>query len=552
MRRIACALFLALGGVLLTACPQSTPPTTPTLTVSPTTATVTEGGTQAFTATLQNSSDTISWALNPAVGSITPATGASTTYAAPASVASSTTVTLTATAGSLTASATMTVNPTPGPGTITVTGRVVKFTGSQTSVTPAPGVEVQINDSAGLTITTLGGGLEPQVATDSQGYFTLTGVTPPYTLSVIPPTGVLDDLPQTWEGVTRSDPTVVITPLTGTGTVCPSVANGVLTATLNTVVATGHYGQFLYVAPDIDHRQLLSFVSATIAAGNSTVSLAVPFTIPPCVTQVSGKLIYLERELSTGVIVQTGTVDATVTTGNTTFVDITVDSPNTSGITGQVSFPVGTVNGVAYLVYKVGDASGYIEAQAVSTADPTFDISAPVLPGVEYRILVLSSSFPVGDKLQYVYSDVVTPGTTGVNLDLPSLGGTTVPAGTGNDVTPEFVYKQVSGTNLNYVYFDDTPYTGNVLWLGATTNDRITLPQLPQPARLTAGTQANPNDYLWANINSVNVRAGGGADTMLDGRQQLVRHFYLDAIFNPDDISAGSLNLEPTLFSIAP
>lgn len=87
-------------------------------------------------------------------------------------------------------------------------------------------------------------------------------------------------------------------------------------------------------------------------------------------------------------------------------------------------------------------------------------------------------------------------------------------------------------------------------WIGATQGTAITLPQLPAPARLTAGTALVPNDYLWVPLNSLAVRAGGDADTMLDGRQVKKLYFGLFALFNPDVIGAGSYNLNPTAFNI--
>ncbi|MBW6457351.1 MAG: S8 family serine peptidase, partial [Trueperaceae bacterium] len=110
VRGLVAVLSLSLLA-LLVACFQQV---APVLTVSPTAHTVVEGGVpQAFTATLENASDTIDWSLEPDVGSITPTTGPTTTYTPPASVTEATQVTLTATAGSLTASAVITVAPTP-------------------------------------------------------------------------------------------------------------------------------------------------------------------------------------------------------------------------------------------------------------------------------------------------------------------------------------------------------------------------------------------------------------------------------------------------------
>lgn len=557
MKRLPFALALALGILLLVigACSQTSEPEpepNPSLSVTPATATVTAGGAaQTFTATLQDSSETITWSLDPAVGTIDATSGATTTYTPPATLAATTTVTLTATAGTLSDAAVITVEPEAGPATITVNGRVVKFIGEDVG-DPAVGVEVQIHDAAGVTISTLDATLEPQLATDSQGYFTLDGVTPPYTLSVIPPSGLFDDIPQTWDGVTRTDPTIVISPLTGATNPCGSFIDGQLTVNLNTTVAAGNTGQVYFIAPGIDHRQAQSFEYGTIAAGFDTVTIPVSFTQYPCQPTVSGKVVYIERVNATGVIAQTGDADTTVTTGNPQVVDVTIDAPSTSGIQGTLTFPVGTAFGSVVLVAKVGDASAWIEAQSVDLLDPAFDISAPSIPGVQYRILALSSSFPIGDKLSWAYSDVVAPGALGVDLEVPSLGATNQPFGTISDVTPDFVYNQISGTNLNYTYLINGAGTPYAVWLGATTDTSITLPQLPAPARLAAGTQATPTNYLWYALNSVNVRAGGDADTMLDGRQQATRHFYFDALYNPDDIAAGSLNVEPTPFAIVP
>ena len=99
--------------------PACTDGTTPTpeasLTVSPTTASVTIGDTTAvpFTATLTNAPDTINWTVT--AGSLSSTTGTTVSYTAPATGEAGT-ATLTATAGALTATATITLNAaTPPP-----------------------------------------------------------------------------------------------------------------------------------------------------------------------------------------------------------------------------------------------------------------------------------------------------------------------------------------------------------------------------------------------------------------------------------------------------
>jgi hypothetical protein len=543
MRRLPFARILAVAAitVALAACGQqgTNGDSTPSLTVTPSAVTVTAGGGgQTFTATLLNSSETPAWSLTGS-GAISATAGDTTIYTPPAAVAATEQATLTATAGSLSASASITIQPAPVT-TITVAGHVRKFNGD-----PASGINVQIDDAAGLTLSTLARELD---ATDPSGAFTIPGVTPPYTLSVIPPVG--NEVPQTWTDVTRSDPTVVINPFTGAATFCATPAPAAINVTLTNPVGAGNTGQVILIAEGIDNLELGSnVVSPLMAPGSNFVALNVPFDTALCQTVISGKLVYLERNVS-GAVVNTGTADVSVATGNVVAAQITVLTGTTRSITGNVNFPVGTTNGLVYLVLKVQGASVAIDAQPVSTVDPNYDIAAPELPGVQYRSLVLAGSF-VGTQIQWAYSDVLTLPALSVNLLLPSLGETIAPAGSiGNDVTPEFRYVQITGTNLNYAYFEDNPFSGGVQWIGATQGTSITLPQLPAPARLTAGTALVPNNYLWAPLNSLAVRAGGDSDTMLDGRQVKKLYFGLFALFNPDVIGAGSYNLNPTAFNI--
>ncbi len=106
---------LAFGLILsaiLVACP--TPPVaTAKITVSPKTQTLQAGASAvAFSATLENSTATINWTLEPATGSgsLSATTGSSVNYTPPSTVANSLNVTVKATAGSISDSATVTIN----------------------------------------------------------------------------------------------------------------------------------------------------------------------------------------------------------------------------------------------------------------------------------------------------------------------------------------------------------------------------------------------------------------------------------------------------------
>jgi uncharacterized protein YkwD len=113
----------------------------PTLSVAPTTATVTVGGAAIpFTATLANSNAAIAWTLT-GPGSLSATTGATTNYTPPTTGGAST-ATLTATAGALTASATITINAaaptltiTPPTANVLVGSAPIQFKASSNQIT---------------------------------------------------------------------------------------------------------------------------------------------------------------------------------------------------------------------------------------------------------------------------------------------------------------------------------------------------------------------------------------------------------------------------------
>jgi hypothetical protein len=79
-------------------------PPTPTLTIDPNVLTIdADGATQLFTATLQNSSETITWALT-GTGSLSSATGTNTTYTSPSSTGNRTATLVASTPSGLSAS----------------------------------------------------------------------------------------------------------------------------------------------------------------------------------------------------------------------------------------------------------------------------------------------------------------------------------------------------------------------------------------------------------------------------------------------------------------
>ncbi len=103
------------GGAVATAAilvqPKPAVPADPELTVSPESLALEAGSdTAILIATLKNSTEPITWSLDPALGTLSAATGVAVGYTPPASVAAKTTVVVTATAGELTAKSTITVD----------------------------------------------------------------------------------------------------------------------------------------------------------------------------------------------------------------------------------------------------------------------------------------------------------------------------------------------------------------------------------------------------------------------------------------------------------
>jgi hypothetical protein len=148
--------------------------------------TVTAGqGTLSFTAVLSGATDPINWSVSGGVGSVSPGTGASTTYTPPAVQVSAVDTTLTVTAGSLTVSIPIHVSPTPA---ITVHGKVLDQDGQ-----PVPNAPVSI----GSSIT----------ATAADGSYAVSGVIVPYDVIVaVDPNN--RKLAVIYEGLTRTDPTI--------------------------------------------------------------------------------------------------------------------------------------------------------------------------------------------------------------------------------------------------------------------------------------------------------------------------------------------------------
>lgn len=417
----------------------------PSLSISPASSTVIAGGSPVnFTATLANTTGTISWALS-GPGSIDPATGASTSYTPPASVASSTTATLTATSGSLTASATLTVNPPP---TITVAGAVRDAANKAVS-----GATVAIGSQ--------------HTTTDGTGAFSVPGVTAPYDAVLIVPVGARNAA-VVYKGLTRTDPTLFAIPVSASppnnGTVSGTVSGGdaLPAASDKTAVAWG--------SPETTDSSSftnnpwsmnLDWSGPAATTGNVHALQWTPTTGIPTAYKGYG--------VATGVAVANG--------GTTSAVAIAMTAPVASTISGTVTVPAGVTLVTKSLGIAFADRATISVGADVSAAT---SFNYPVPTGIDSTASVTASGMITGGATITQVSGIAAGSTgTSVNLLAPAIQSTPVANATGVSTATDFTWTQLSG-GLHFVvistgasptapvyYLITTGTTGRIPELGA-------------------------------------------------------------------------------------
>lgn len=509
------------GKLTATAALTVNPVDAPLLTVSPKTATLTAGGAKAtFTATLKNATGDIAWKLSPELGTLSAKTGASVDYTPPPSVDKETAVTLTATSGSLSDSATITVKPGASTG-ITVNGKVSDIGG-----TGLANIPVRIVDANGP---------KNLVNTDSGGNFSVSGVKTPYSVSAVPQkTTAL--LPVTWEGVTRPDPKLVVENPNYQPCSKPAPT---LSGKISPPVGAGNSASVIFAAPGLSSYIVYSNAGTFLSEGANAYQLNVeaddPYKPPWCQDSYTGSLLYLESDgkgwVRTAII-----SNVALNSGTSKTIDITSAPAKLSTLSGKVTFPADFVAGSnaaeVSAIFKVGGSSILLGGYAVGSPgnlfpdNPNYEITVPVLEGVQYRVFVFNYLFPYENS--FVYSDLLAAGGT-ANLSLPNFGRAISPnGGTASSRFPTFEQTPVAGSNL-YQVFIKTAELGPRIWNGNSVTPQVKLPDLPEPARLVS-----KNGYDW-DIAAYRVRDFRGIDDLLDGR--LIKATL--GGLNPDLVASG-------------
>ncbi len=475
-----------------------------------------------------------------------------------------------------------------GDGTgITVSGTVLKWSGKAEG-----GVNVTILDGSGKLKST---------ASDPEGKFTVAGVVTPYQLSAVPTLGT-GIVPLSNDKVTIANPIVVVRKNAFAADTAPGFENectpapldGTLRAELNQPVGVGNTGQMIYIAPGIDYRPTQSNASLTLPAGSTIFNVPVKFDKNMCYNDLLGTVVYIERNAGQTIVAKSALASVPIFPNTVTKLNadadafagkLSVATSNSSTLNGTATFPSGIISAsvTAYLRVEYTVPAGKISKIApninLGVRTAYFPLETKVLSnagsatnwqlaiedfqaasGLKYRAGVLGV---VAAKGTVAWSEILSPGASGVALNMPSISGTEQPNGIlqlpptspfrapGGNIIPEVRVAVVQNTGCsegnNFLNNYVAGFSGvGALWLGSSDDQKVTLPDTNEPARIAFDTDYNNyalNALCIREANTTNV-----SDKVLDGRG-IQRNFYTDAaLTNPDFIRAGVYNLNTTAF----
>ena len=334
----------------------------------------------------------------------------------------------------------------PG-GTITVTGKVVTF-----SLLPIANSPVVIT---GL----------PSTVTDANGAFTISGVTPPYDITVVVSASRLGI---TYRGLTRSDPTIVnflsSAPLPNAATVGGTVSGGagypqpatrtsavLLTSaeTSNSTTPNGTTGAYT-VSTSWTGASTLSMVLHALQWDKNAAGMPTAFT---------------------GYGAKTG---VTVTAGGT-FANqgIVMTTATASTVAGSITVPAGlTLFSKSMLL--VFDTKGTINLGSESGTTTSFSYAVPVVAGTSLSVTANASGVTGQSSVQ---KSGIAPGATGIAITLPSPPAPSLPvdAATGVTTTTPFSWTPIS--SVAYLLLVNGP-TNQPDYLVITSSPNGTIPDL--------------------------------------------------------------------------
>jgi hypothetical protein len=516
----------------------------PSLTISPPSLTITTGSTPAgFTANLTGSSSPISWSL-AGPGSISATSGSTTSYTPPANLAAATTATLTATAGSLTANATITINVpainlTVSPSTLTVPagltstlftatltgssnaiswslsgpGSITSTTGTTTSYTPPNSVTATANATltatagAGLTanvpititvpapITVSGtlvnmnnlpvGSAAVTIGTQNtlsgaDGKFTLSNVTPPYTLVAIS-----NKIAVVYQELTATNPVIVFfnaTPtLPNSGTVTGSISPA--PASTSTSIATwGSPETSIFANYDYFSSNPYSINMSWLGPASTTGNVHVLQEVLDSTTNYPTS--YPGYGMAQGVVLTA----ANVVAPTINMVSISVDS-----LSGTVSLPSPEYFvALSLMSATFSDGATALLGSKFSSMDAGFTRSTPSGIGATIDVGVIAEN--ANNSISSTMISGLASNATNAQLTIlaASEPGLPTDSATGITTTTQFTWTPFAG-GVNFITFTPTTNT-NPTYYVVTPATTITIPDL---STLGLGLPVGGQGYNW-------------------------------------------------------
>ena len=201
MKRLVLGIMFSIITLVLTACPEGTPPVVGTFTISGGTVEITAGSSKTVNINIGRTggfTDLVSLALSGSLPTGVTSGGFNPTQADASSV-----LTLNVGKTAIAGSYSITVTGTAGETKITTVNLTVKAT-APTTITVKGKVISEITGQPIANVPVVIGG-RPVATTNAQGQFTITEVTKPYDITVVVP---FSHVAIIYQGLTRVDPTI--------------------------------------------------------------------------------------------------------------------------------------------------------------------------------------------------------------------------------------------------------------------------------------------------------------------------------------------------------
>jgi hypothetical protein len=369
-------------------------------------------------------------------------------------------------------------SPTGGSSTITVTGHVVSS---------------QLRPVANAPVVITG---YPSTTSDANGAFTVSGVTPPYDVTVVISSTKLGI---TYRGLTRSDPTLVnlfSTP--------PAVNNAAVSGTVSGgagyPLPVNHTSNVVYISPEASGGSIPNSLSGAYSLGlswdgNSTTSGTL-HALQWQTTPAGMPQTYTGYATKAGVIVSAG--------GSFAGHNLAMASVTGGTISGTITVPATVTLGSKVLALAFSsNRSITLGSEGGTSAAFTYNV-----PNVTGTTITLSATGTGGGGLSIATKTGIAVGATGVGLTLPEVPQLSLPVDAATNVTNATPFAWTAIPSMVYLILFNGP-AGEPDYLIVTGTATTTIPDLTSLGLgLPAGTGYSWGLYVFGPNASIDAAAG--------------------------------------------